>query len=111
VLFDETPSVELDFQGEVIFWKGPSPYHFVAIPDAECEDIAGISSLVTYGWGVVPVQATVGTRTWTTSLFPRHGRYLLPLRDDVRKPEGIEIGERVTVRLVIQLEPPNAAAS
>ena len=110
VLFDEVPSLELEFEGEVVFWKGPSPFHFVAIPEAECEDLAAVSSLVTYGWGVIPVRATIGSTTWTTSLFPRKGRYLLPLRDSVRVPEGIEVGQTVAVRMMIELERLNEAA-
>jgi len=103
VLFDEVPTVELAFDGEVIHWRGPSPYHFVTIPEAECREIADLSSLVTYGWGVVPVTAQLGATTWATSLFPKQGRYLLPVRDAVRKAENVEIGDVVGIRLVIQL--------
>jgi hypothetical protein len=103
VLFDEAPSVELEFEGEIVHWRGPSPYHFVAIPDAQSREIADLSSLVTYGWGAIPVTASIGETTWTTSLFPRQGSYLLPVRDSVRAAEGLEIGETVPVRLVIVL--------
>ena len=101
MLFDEAPTVELDFEGEVVTWRGPAPYHFVTIPEAECREIADLSALVTYGWGVIPVTARIGVTTWTTSLFPRQGHYLLPLKDAVRKAEGVEVGERLDVRLVI----------
>jgi len=75
----------------------------VTIPEAECREIADLSSLVTYGWGVVPVTAQLGATTWATSLFPKQGRYLLPVRDAVRKAENVEIGDVVGIRLVIQL--------
>ncbi len=103
MLFDEAPSVELEFEGQVVYWRGPSPYHFVTIPDEQCREIADLSSLVTYGWGVIPVTAQLGSTTWTTSLFPRQGRYLLPVKDAVRKAEEIEVGETVTVGLRIGL--------
>jgi hypothetical protein len=103
VLFDEAPSVELEFAGEVVYWRGPSPFHFVTIPEEQCREIADLSSLVTYGWGVIPVTAQLGATTWTTSLFPRRGRYLLPVKDAVRKAERIEVGEVVSVRLEIVL--------
>ena len=109
MLSDEVPSVDLAFHGEVIEWRGPAPFHFVRIPDAECEDIAGLASLVTYGWGVIPVRAEIGETTWTTSLFPRRGRYLLPLRDSVRKAQDIELGDTVDVRMSIALERPERA--
>jgi len=107
MLFDEAPSVELAFTGEVVSWRGPSPYHFVTIPEAECIEIADLASLVTYGWGVIPVTAQLGTTTWKTSLFPKQGRYLLPLRDAVRKGESVEIGDAVNVRVLIEIGRPN----
>ncbi len=107
MLFDEAPSVELAFDGEVVYWRGPSPYHFVAIPDEQCREIADLSSLVTYGWGVIPVAAQLGSTTWTTSLFPRQGSYLLPVKDAVRKAEQVEVGETVSVRLTIGIGRPH----
>jgi len=107
VLRDGVPSLDLEFTGDVISWRGPSPFHFVAIPEDECRDIEAVSSLVTYGWGVIPVRARLGETVWTTSLFPRQGRYLLPVRDAVRTAENVEVGETVRVRLVIELEQPN----
>jgi len=106
VLRDGVPSLDLEFGGEVVYWRGPSPFHFVAIPDDECRDIEAVSSLVTYGWGVIPVRAQVGATIWTTSLVPKKGRYLLPVRDAVRTAEEVEVGETVRVRLVIELEQP-----
>ena len=111
MLFDEAPSVEMEFDGEVIYWRGPSPYHFVTIPEPECREIADLSSVVSYGWGVIPVRATIRETTWSTSLFPRTGRYLLPLRDSVRRAEQIELGDVVSVRVVIELGPLNEAGT
>ena len=104
MLRDGVPSLDLEFEGEVVHWRGPSPYHFVAIPEDECRDIEAVSTLVTYGWGVIPVRAELGATIWTTSLFPRKGRYLLPVRDKVRIAEEVEVGQTVRVRLVIELE-------
>jgi hypothetical protein len=106
----ENPSVELEFSGEVVHWRGPSPYFFVAIPAAPSQEIADVASLITYGWGAIPVTARVGDTTWTTSLFPRNGAYLLPLRDSVRLGEGIELGEVVSVWMSMTIrEPPPPA--
>jgi hypothetical protein len=106
MLRDGVPSLHLEFGGQVVSWRGPSPYHFVAIPEDDCRDIEAVASLVTYGWGVIPVRAQLGETIWTTSLFPRKGRYLLPLKDAVRKAEEVEVGETVRVRMVIELEQP-----
>ena len=91
--------MELRIRGEVIHWRGPSPFHFVAIPAAQGAKIRARSRELTYGWGVIPVRGTIGSTAFTTSLFPRDGSYLVPIKDAVRRAEGLELGERVTVEL------------
>ena len=87
------------FVGRVIEWRGPAPYYYVAVPESVSEDIQEVSALVTYGWGVIPVEARIGETAFTTSLFPKDGRYLLPLRDAVRKPQGIGVNDEVAVEM------------
>ena len=101
---DWRPSIELEFSGEVILWRGPAPYRFVRVPDAEAGDIKAIANLVTYGWGVIPVSVRIGETEWTTSLFPRDGGYLVPIKVAVQKAESIEVGDEVTMELRIALE-------
>lgn len=93
---------EFDFTGIVIEWRGPAPYHFVALPDWVAEQVAQVARAVTYGWGVIPVEAAVGRTTWTTSLFPREGGYLLPVKDAVRHAETIGLGDTVAITLRIR---------
>ena len=95
--------MELEFSGEVWFWRGPSPYHFVTVPEDESVDLQAASALVTYGWGMIPVQAEIGSTRWTTSLFPKDGGYVVPLKDLVRTAERIEVGDGVHVRLVVDV--------
>jgi hypothetical protein len=91
--------VDLEFSGEIIHWRGPAPFHFVVVPDDESAAIEAVSSLVTYGWGAIPVQARIGHTDFRTSLFPRGERYLVPVKDAVRRAEGLSLGDRVTVVL------------
>ena len=84
---------------EVIYWRGPSPFHFVEVPDAQSKKIKEISRSLTYGWGVIPVTAKLGKTEWKTSLFPKKGRYLIPLKDLVRKSESVELGDHITINL------------
>ncbi len=95
--------MELEFEGQIIHWRGPSPFHFVPVPEDESEIIREISSMVTYGWGVIPVAARIGATQYTTSLFPRNGGYMVPVKDAVRRAEQLSIGDTVTVALVIDL--------
>ena len=100
---DERPSIDLEFSGELILWRGPAPYKFVAVPEPESSDIRAVASLVTYGWGVIPVSVRIGETEWTTSLFPKDGGYLVPIKAAVQKAEGIEVGDVLTLGLRIEL--------
>ena len=93
--------MQLTFSGDVFEWRGPAPFYFVAVPDAESAEIKQISSLVSYGWGVIPVSVRIGKTEITTSLFPKQGKYLVPLKDVLRKPEGIVVGQNVEITLTI----------
>jgi len=95
--------MDLEFYGEISFWKGPAPWYFVTLPDAESRAIEAVSRVVSYGWGVIPVWAQIGATRWPTSLFPKDGRYLVPVRVDVRRAERLALGDAVTVRLSIDI--------
>ena len=59
--------------------------------------------MVSYGWGMIPVAAQIGDTRWSTSLFPKDGGYVVPVKDLVRKGEAIELGDAVSVRLTIDV--------
>ena len=94
--------MQIEFSGTVLFWRGPAPYFFVALPEGPSREIQSISHLVTYGWGVIPVRARVGRTEFETSLFPKDGRYLLPLKAVVRKAEKLVEGDEVSVRMELR---------
>ena len=83
------------------FWRGPAPFHFVTVPEEESQDIEAISGEVTYGWGCIPVAARVGKTKFTTSLFPKEGGYIVPIKVAVRKAERIELGDTVQLHLTL----------
>ena len=91
--------MDLEFSGEIIYWRGPAPFHFVTVPDDESAAIEAVAPMVSYGWGAIPVQARVGRTDFTTSLFPKDERYLVPIKVAVRRAEQLALGDRVTVRL------------
>jgi hypothetical protein len=98
-----TSPMIIEFTGTIFQWRGPSPFYYVAVPEEQSLDIKDISDLVTYGWGVIPVQVRIGNTDWKTSLFPKDGRYLVPLKDAVRKAEKLDDGDLVAVRLELRL--------
>jgi hypothetical protein len=83
----------ITFAGPLIEWRGPSPFHFVALPEPTLSEVREMAKLLSYGWGVVPVLARSGETEWSTSLFPKSGGYLLPIKDIVRKAEAISLGQ------------------
>ena len=95
--------MQVEFSGEVWSWRGPAPYHFVSVPEDECGVIESTAAMVSYGWGMIPVAVRIGDTDWTTSLWPKDGRYIVPLKDQVRQAEGIELGDTVTVRLTVDV--------
>jgi hypothetical protein len=93
--------MNIEFSDKIWFWKGPAPWYFVTVPASQSHDLKAISGFVTYGWGVIPVQARIGKTEWMTSLFPKDGRYLVPVKASVRKAENLEEGDTVTVQLKV----------
>ena len=93
--------MQVEFSGHIFQWRGPAPYYFVSVPQEQSEALKGISRAVTYGWGMIPVTARIGSTVWTTSLFPKDGRYIVPLKTTVRKAEKLAEGDIVTVWLEV----------
>ncbi|WP_422059785.1 DUF1905 domain-containing protein [Sphingopyxis sp.] len=87
------------FDAVIIEWRGPPPYLFAVIPDEHIAVIRYAALSESYGWGVVPVTARIGATDFTTSLFPRDGGYLLPVKVAVQKAEAIAMGDRIAVTM------------
>jgi hypothetical protein len=94
--------VSIECSGTIWFWHGPAPWYFVTLPEEQCEVLRAISGSVTYGWGMIPVHVWIGKTTWATSLFPKDGRYMLPIKASVRKGEQLKEGDTVTLRLEVR---------
>jgi hypothetical protein len=99
ILFRHMLPMKLEFNGKIWFWRGPAPWHFVTVPAEQSRNLQAISGLLTYGWGVIPVTVRIGKTEWTTSLFPKEGRYIVPIKASVRKTEKLEEGDEVAIRL------------
>ena len=96
----ESP-VDLTFEGEVWQWRGPAPHYFVSVPAELCDVLRAAAKVVSYGWGMVPVRVRVGSTEWRTAIFPKDGGYIVPIKADVRRKEGIEEGHVIALGLLI----------
>ncbi len=72
---------------------------FAKVPDKEAEQIKEVSKMLTYGWGVIPCTVTIGNTSATTSLFPKDGGYLVPIKVALSKSEKIEFGISIQIKL------------
>jgi hypothetical protein len=100
-MIEDGDSLELRFTGEIWYWRGPAPFYFITVPDEASAAVRTIASLVTYGWGMVPVRARIGATDFSTAMFPKDGLYVLPVKDKVRLAEGLGDGDTVAVELSI----------
>ncbi len=95
--------MDMEFSGEIWFWKGPSPWHFVTVPEPESRDLETTAAPLSYGWGMIPVTAQINETQWRTSLYPKNGRYIVPVKAHVRKAEGLDEGDVVIIRLTVDV--------
>jgi hypothetical protein len=94
--------MHIEFTGEIWYWRGPAPWFFFTVPAEQSRDLQAISGIVTYGWGMIPVHVRIGKTGWETSLWPKDGRYIVPIKASVRQAENLEQGDKVTVHLEVR---------
>jgi len=90
-----------EFPSELTHWRGPAPYHFIPVPEDVSAALHSVSNLVSYGWGVIPVTIRIDETVFKTSLFPKDGGYLIPVKDAVRRSLELTLGDAVRVELIV----------
>ncbi|GAA4681006.1 DUF1905 domain-containing protein [Frondihabitans cladoniiphilus] len=95
--------MELRFTGPIFFWRGPAPFHFVSVPEAESAALADVSPLVSYGWGMIPATVRIGGTTATTALWPKDGGYIVPVKRVFQDAEQVSVGDTVTIVLTVDV--------
>ncbi len=90
---------EFSFVAPVIYWRGPAPHVFARLPADVAEALRGLGPSASYGWGCIPVSATIAGVGFTTSLMPREGTFLLPLKVALRRQLALDEGAEVAVTM------------
>jgi len=92
---------DVAFQADLWEHAGEGGWHFVTLPVSVAEDLRDRAAHVARGFGSLRVRATVGGTTWATSVFPSAAdrSYVLPVKKQVRRAEGLTAGDRVRVLL------------
>ena len=52
--------LRLEFDAEIWYWRGPSPYHFVTVPVDGAFQLHAVAPIVSYGWGMIPASVRIG---------------------------------------------------
>lgn len=100
--------MQLTFTAPLWLWHSAKPgaasWHFITVPP----DQAGLIRMAVprrAGFGSVRITARIGETRWATSIFPdaKAGTFLLPIKAEVRKREGLAVGESVDVTLSIDV--------
>ena len=94
--------MQFRFETEVIYWRGPSPFFFAPVPQDCAAELRRVVRLITYGWGMIPVEAVIASVRFQTSLFPKNETYLLPLKAEVRRKSNTTAGDLVSVDMTVQ---------
>ena len=92
----------MEFTGKVGVWKGPAPWYFIIVPGQLSRELQDIQGIVTYGWGMIPARVVIGKTEWKTSLWPKDGHFIVPIKATVQETEGLDEGDEVTVQLMIR---------
>jgi hypothetical protein len=93
--------LDFSFTTTIIYWRGPAPFFYAPLPAAEAERVRAVAKFVSYGWGMIPVEATINGVTFATAMFKKNETYYLPLKDVVRKQAGVTADDVVGVEMRI----------
>lgn len=84
-------------------YQGPAVWYFAVLPKKTSQEIRRRFGGRARGWGSLRVSAKLGSSEWQTSIFPdsRIGAYILPLKAEIRKREGVTKGQTLSMRIAV----------
>lgn len=91
--------MNFSFSGRVWEWRGPAPFYFVSVPTEQANQIRAAVQVLSYGWGMIPVVATIRGIEFKTSMFAKDGTYVLPLKNAVRLPLKLDVDQLLEVEI------------
>lgn len=90
-------------RSKVVPYPGMAAWYFAYVDKKNADVIRKEHSVKKAGFGSIRVAVTLGKTKWKTSIFPdkQSGAYVLPLKKEIRRAEGIDAGD--TVRFVLEI--------
>jgi len=94
---------EFSFEAELYEWDGPAAWVFAALPPDLADVIDEVHGSTGRGFGSRRVEVGIGAQVWRTSIFPdsKSGTYVLPVKKDVRRRAGVDVGDVVEIDLSV----------
>ena len=76
---------------------------FVSLPKEISIEIRNNFKMLEEGWGRLKITAKVGNSEWKTAIWfdTKEDTYLLPLKAEIRKKEGISLDEEIGVIVIV----------
>ena len=92
-------AVKVVFDAELWLWdaRRAETWTSVSLPASQAEEIRDLAGGLRRGFGSVRVRATIGSSTWTTSIFPGRAGYVLPVKRSIRVAQALDVGDTATV--------------
>lgn len=94
--------IRYEFEATLFRWEARRElWVFARLPEDVSEEIH-LQPHPPAGFGSVKVMVTLGGSRWSTSIFPESadGTYVVAIKGEVRRKEGVELGD--TVRLGVE---------
>ena len=98
------PLIPFEFRAKVWLYDGAAAWHFATLPKGLSAKLKRYFGGARPGFGSIRVRASTGGSAWATSIFPdsKRGAYLLPLKAEVRRKEGIVAGKARAFKIEIE---------
>jgi hypothetical protein len=93
--------VDRVFDAQLWEWRGPAPFYWLTVPPDVSDYVRAEAVAASYGWGAIPVRVRIGATEWETSLLPKDGGYVLPVKAAVRAGESFGKGDTVSVEMSV----------
>lgn len=95
--------IQYEFSAAIWQYAGPGGWHFVSLPQVLAKEIRDTLKSEEEGWGRLKAVAAIGNSEWKTAIWfdTKLNTYLLPLKADVRKKEGLTLDSNINITLWI----------
>ena len=93
------------FTGEMWLWVPKdgikaSSWHFISVPKYYADVIK--KTCVHLGWGSVKITATIGGKSWKTSMFRKDETYIIPIKKEIREKCEVSNGDKVEISIAVE---------